>query len=46
MNQTMGQFEPDRDHLFSLNQGPAFWSGPWSGGGFTAKVTYYIKPIK
>ena len=35
MNQTMVQFDPDRDHLFSSYQISALWFGPWSGGRFT-----------
>ncbi len=33
-NQTMVQFDPDRDQLFWTDQGPSVWSGPWSWGGF------------
>ncbi len=31
-NQTMVQFDLDRQHLFSSDQGLGVWSRPWSGG--------------
>lgn len=43
MNQTTVQFDPDRDHLFQLDQGSAVRCGLWSGGGFTPVNLVSIK---
>lgn len=37
-NQTLVQFHPDRDHLFSSD----FWSRLWSRGGFTPVILFYF----